>query len=619
MVHIKKILMVATVFMLVSCSSGAPTAPISFIPTQTPTMTPAPAPKDVPVYRNSFEAISDLAASGITSSNANVTLETENFNYPGPGTALQVRGTLPGEQFSSLDVDFSILNLTGEASLDLSDKTLNISFFIPSDSPIGSIAIVVVEGNQVVIISGEPGWGWMDDRTGWWDYQLDVAKVYEDGSWAYTNVSDTEAREMIRHCETLSIGGVRSTAGTPTETEFYLDDLRWIGINYYNVPVNDTIDSLRKYTADQHFVLGLWAGYQYVFGDYGLPPDPWYAYTATQEGTVNAVWGFSSMENEDYSVFDYDRPGEASLIQQYNYGYGNSMTIMGYGVGAMYSTAPQWVRDLGFPDATKALMLYQVEKDLRFTQGKNPIWLLFNEFIGGDSTGSRWLRNRQGWGSDYSPWAADETDSSLYKAAFIKAYEVDQNATLLLNDYYDEQIGEEKSEFLYGFASGLKNEGIPIDGVGWQMHSRIDPNGNILVCQYPFAADTCIDVPFEMDTYLNNVDLNVKRYASIGLKVAFTEVEGYIRLDDLDLTSADGRAEYERRLQWQARYFTGLLKIAMDNDNVILYHTWQLTDRYAEAIAGPVPGTEFGNPAIFDKNYNPKPAYYAMLELLKAP
>ena len=93
-----------------------------------------------------------------------------------------------------------------------------------------------------------------------------------------------------------------------------------------------------------------------------------------------------------------------------------------------------------------------------------------------------------------------------------------------------------------------------------------------------------------LDVYLENVDLNVKRYAEAGLKVAFTEVDGYIKIDDLDLNTAEGRAEYENRLEWQAKFYAGLLQIAIDNENVILYHTWGVTDRWPDATSDNDPG-----------------------------
>jgi endo-1,4-beta-xylanase len=192
---------------------------------------------------------------------------------------------------------------------------------------------------------------------------------------------------------------------------------------------------------------------------------------------------------------------------------------------------------------------------------------------------------------------------------------VDPSAILLLNDNTDEQIGFAQSEYLFKFASGLKAKGIPIDGVGFQLHNYIEPEGTLrfyIPLTYP---DQFSDEG--MDTYLKNVDLNVKRYASVGLKVAFTEVDGYIKIGDLDLTTAAGRLEYEKRLQWQAKYYVGLLKIAVDNDNVILYHTWGVTDRYPDAISDMFSG--YGDMHLFDKNLNPKPAYYQMLDLLKNP
>ena len=118
-----------------------------------------------------------------------------------------------------------------------------------------------------------------------------------------------------------------------------------------------------------------------------------------------------------------------------------------------------------------------------------------------------------------------------------------------------------------------------------------------------------------MDTYLKNVDLNIKRYASIGMKVAFTEVESQIKFDDIDFTTPAGRAEYEKRLQWQAKYYAGLLKIAMENKNVIIFNIWEITDKFQSPNAD-YPG--YGNGFIFDKNYNPKPVYYAVLALLRS-
>jgi endo-1,4-beta-xylanase len=92
-------------------------------------------------------------------------------------------------------------------------------------------------------------------------------------------------------------------------------------------------------------------------------------------------------------------------------------------------------------------------------------------------------------------------------------------------------------------------------------------------------------------------------------------VEGQIKIDDIDFTTTAGRAEYEKRLQYQADYFSGLLSIALENENVIVFHMWGGTDKWQGYQIWP----GYGNGFIFDKNYNPKPAYDAMLELLKGP
>ena len=619
------------VLILGSCGSGAPAnnptalnaASTSTMPATStanpilaPTLTPIQAPKDVPVYRTSFEDVGDLAAKGITS-NGNITISTENVNYAGLASGskdLEVYGTLPGAQWSYLSADFSMKKLIGVESLDLSNKTIEFSFLIPKGSPMQNIGLVAMKGDKVVLLSAVAGQGWSD-------FNVDVQKVLENKSWFYTNATDDEARDVLKHCDTLSIQGTRTTEGNSADTKFYVDDLNWIGIDKFNIPVDDSVDSLRKYAANKHFKFGLYTNYGLLFGpgdNSGWNGDSWYAYMAAQEGTVNVVWPFSSKTNEDFSNFDFNRPEDATLTRQYQYGEGNHMTLQGYGEGSIYYTAPEWIRDLAFPDATKAFLLYHIEKDVRYAKGMNPIWLLFNETIDTPEFGGSGLRNRlnpiggREW--DYSPWAANTTDSSLIEAAFIKAGEVDPGATLMINDFENEQIGIKRSDFEYQFVSGLKDKGIPINGVGFEMHNYIDPDGKLQYLSSTVGAGSWFWVTTDMDTYLKNVDLNVKRYASIGMMVAFTEVEGQIKFDDIDFNTPAGRAEYANRLQWQAKYYAGLMKIALENDNVILFNIWGITDQYQSPNAA-YPG--YGNGFIYDKNYNPKPAYYAMLELLK--
>jgi len=508
--------------------------------------------------------------------------------------------------------------IIGEDTLDLSDKTIGFSAFIPNDSPIYIVVFTAKKGDITVDL------GAMIEHGGWNDVQYDVEEAYQNGSLGYTNGSDEQARDVIRHCETITIQGARNTAGTSAETKFYLDNLNWIRSDRFNLPVDDSIDSLRKYIANQHFEFGLYTFPTVIFGPEDNPDwhgDPWYAYMAAQEGSVNVVSGFSPKANEDYYNFDYGRPEDAGIIQQYQFGEANHMTSMGYSIGGVYTQAPQWLRDLAFPDATQALLLYQIEKDLRYTKGKNPVWFLFNEAVQSDGNSMpTGLKNRQGpsdvCSSCYSPWAEKIDDSSLIKAAFIKAREVDPNATLMLNDGgAAEVMGKSTSDYYYQFASDLKTQGIPIDGVGFQTHNWIDPDGKV-VFYIPYSWPSQWE-HMALDDYLQKVDSNVKRYASAGLKVAFTEVDFNVKIRDIDFNTEAGRVEYAKRLEWQAKYYAGLLKIALENENVIEFHSWLVTDRFPDISDSRF--ADYGNGAILDKNYNPKPAYDAMLELLKNP
>ena len=70
----------------------------------------------------------------------------------------------------------------------------------------------------------------------------------------------------------------------------------------------------------------------------------------------------------------------------------------------------------------------------------------------------------------------------------------------------------------------------------------------------------------------------------------------------------------EGKLNRQAEIYRGLMQIALRNKNVTAFMMLGLTDRYSP-IADTNPGTGYAH--IFDKDYKPKPAYFALLDELK--
>ena len=86
-------------------------------------------------------------------------------------------------------------------------------------------------------------------------------------------------------------------------------------------------------------------------------------------------------------------------------------------------------------------------------------------------------------------------------SAFVYARQADPDAILYLNDYGVELQGKAKSMAFYNLAMRLKNDGIPIDGVGLQCHFSI-----------------C-----EVDSV--KLDNTIKRFEEAGLKCIITELD----------------------------------------------------------------------------------------------
>jgi endo-1,4-beta-xylanase len=164
------------------------------------------------------------------------------------------------------------------------------------------------------------------------------------------------------------------------------------------------------------------------------------------------------------------------------------------------------------------------------------------------------------------------------RLAFEFARQADPDAKLYYNDYSIEGMNT-KSNAVFNLVSNLKNQGVPIDGVGWQMHQI---NG------------------FRIQTANQT---NARRLAALGLDISMTEMDVRIALP----TSAD-------ELQQQALAYSDSINFCLTEPNCKALVTWGFTDKYSW-----IPGTfsGMGDALIYNTNYQPKPAYFALLDVLE--
>jgi endo-1,4-beta-xylanase len=165
--------------------------------------------------------------------------------------------------------------------------------------------------------------------------------------------------------------------------------------------------------------------------------------------------------------------------------------------------------------------------------------------------------------------------------AFHTAREADSNAILLYNDYGGEGPGK-KSDGIYKLVKKLVADGAPIDGVGLQMHVGMDPTG------YPKPED---------------IAKNIRRLVALGLKVEISEM-------DVQIKHLQGSTQ--ERLEQQRRIFHDIIAACLKEKGFTNISFWDFSDAtsWIDTFFGP------DDPLPFDDNYQPKPAYWGVMEAL---
>ncbi|MDB5020843.1 MAG: endo,4-beta-xylanase [Pedobacter sp.] len=237
------------------------------------------------------------------------------------------------------------------------------------------------------------------------------------------------------------------------------------------------------------------------------------------------------------------------------------------------SMMPAWIKNFdGDKQAWKKLLQNHIETVVNHFKGRIKAWDVANEALkdNGELKNNIWLRNI---GTEY------------IGLAFKYAHEADPDALLFYNDY-GQEFGGKKMDKIIEWVTQAKENGVHIDGLGFQTHTvlRIEPE---------------------------RIATNLARAASTGLQIYISELDVSVRyqkpsLFDLDKNLAEQQGDKIKQIV-QA-YMTSVPKAQQygitlwgigDGDSFL--NIKNKTDRY-------------DYPLLFDSDYKPKPAYRGFLE-----
>jgi len=182
--------------------------------------------------------------------------------------------------------------------------------------------------------------------------------------------------------------------------------------------------------------------------------------------------------------------------------------------------------------------------------------------------------------------ARSSTQSYSYiERCFRWAHEADPQALLFYNEAEAETMNPE-SDAIYAMVRDFRQRGVPIDGVGFEMH----------------IAHLHADVA--------SISANIKRFTALGVQVHITEMDVALPVD------AEGNARAED-LQLQADIYRQIATACVSHPGCTAIQTWGFTDKYS--WIGSHSKKAEGAALLFDRNYRSKPAYVALRNTLAAP
>lgn len=261
------------------------------------------------------------------------------------------------------------------------------------------------------------------------------------------------------------------------------------------------------------------------------------------------------------------------------FGEKHDMFIIGHTL-VWHNQTPDWVfqDDEGNPAGRETLlerMRDHIHTLVGRYKGRVHGWDVVNEALNEDGS----LRQ--------SPWL-EIIGPEYIEKAFEFANEADPDAELYYNDY--SLADPDKRAGAIQLIKNLQYRGIPVTGIGMQAH--YNPDG-------PAAGE---------------VATSITQFANLGIDVMITEL-------DINVVGSDQGDPYAEGLpatvqQELAGRYQELFEVFMDrSDHITRITFWGVTD--GDSWLNYFNGNRTNYPLLFDREGQPKPAFHAVIDLMK--
>ena len=293
---------------------------------------------------------------------------------------------------------------------------------------------------------------------------------------------------------------------------------------------------------------------------------------------------YSMLEPGNAMKWDVTQPTQTTYNFQpgdelVSFAQANNMRVRGHNL-CWYTQFPSWLQpyaDTATPAQMATLLQNHITTEVTHFAGQVFAWDVVNEAF--DDTPAANLRDSI-W---YDQPGIGQSGTGYIAQAFLWAHAADPSALLFYNDYNIEEPGP-KFDAVLNMVQDFVNNGVPINGVGFEMHVTLD--------YYPDATQLA---------------QNMQALAALGIQVHITEMDVRLEVDSSGNASAAD-------LQSQAQVYQTILTTCLQQPNCTAFQVWGVS--YNDSwIPSFFPG--YGAALPFDFDYNPTPAFGALMTAME--